>query len=879
LAQQSASLQWRGDAFVAKFDPTSPGAASLIYVTPLGGTSPVGGTARASGSAVVADNAGHVYVAGESTSGDFPTAVTTEAALNGFQAACASCFLTPPLADAFLAEIAESATPMPSVYFNVGHAIFASGTIGTPSAPEPIAVFNGGDASLTISDIEIGGPSAGDFSVVGGSACFTQAIAPGSTVKCSFEAGFTPSTAGPENAVVTVFDNAPGSPQILELVAAGQAPLVTVSPLVLDFGNQPENSASAAQTISLTNAGSQNLTIANVSESGPDAAQFSPVPGGGPGTLSCQNGVVLMSGSQCIATFTFDPNAQRTFNATVNFVDSSAGVTNAQQSVALTGVGTVTAPTATLTASSLAFGSENVGSKSGAQSVTLMNSGSATLDISSITVTGVNAADFAIATTGTSCAVGGGTVVVQTSCTVAVQLAPQTAGAKNASLSFADNAPANPQQVALSGIATAAASLGVSPPSLTFTAQSEGSSSAPQNVTISNSGGSAAQVSGIAVSGPNAADFSSPSSCTPNPVAAGKTCQIGVTFTPATTTPGIRSAILSVPAANPPTISLTGTATQAGISVPTSVNFGTQLAGGVGGTPQPIIVTNSSSGPFAGALTVASVSRSGPNAGDFVVASGGDGCTGQSIAPSSTCTIQVAFKPLQSATCGANSGSRGATLGLNDNAAGSPQGIPLSGTAADFCIASSPGQAVVEPITAGQSATYLLEINSSAAFTGSAALSCATPAALLGTCTITTTPASSPTVVQISPASPGQFQVVVTSTPAGTAAIAIPALRGKPNSPRRDETLSITILTFAVLVFWTLGRLRSDIAKFGQAAALLVAFAIAISACGGGGGSPVPADPAPGTPAGKYTITVTAVVTLAGQPSVTRTFPLSLTVQ
>ncbi len=591
-----------GDAFVAKFDPTLPGAASLIFVTPLGGTSPVGGTASASGSAVAADSAGHVYVAGTSTSGDFPTAVTTEAALNGFQAACASCSMAPPLADAFLAEIAESSTPMPSVFFNVGHAIFASGTIGTPSSPEPIAVFNGGDASLTISDIEIGGPSAGDFSLMGGGACFTQAIAPGPTVKCSFEVGFTPSTPGPENAVVTVFDNAPGSPQILELVAAGQAPLATVSPLILDFGNQPENSASAAQTITLTNAGSQNLTIANVIESGPDAVQFSPVPGGGPGTLSCQNGIVLMSGGQCVATFTFDPNSQRTFNAAVNFVDSSAGVTNAEQSVALTGVGTVTSPTATLTASSLSFGSENVGSKSGAQSVTLMNNGSATLDIASIAVTGVNAADFAIATTGTACPVGGGTLVVGTSCSVAVQLTPQTAGAKNASLTFADNAPANPQQVTLSGIATAAASLQVSPPSLTFTAQSEGSLSAPQNVTISNSGGASAEISGIAVSGPNASDFSSPASCTPNPVAAGKTCQIGVTFTPATTTPGIRSAILSVPTATPPTIALTGTATQAGISLPTSVNFGSQLAGGAGGMPTAITVTNSSSGPFAGRI-------------------------------------------------------------------------------------------------------------------------------------------------------------------------------------------------------------------------------------------------------------------------------------
>ena len=87
---------------------------------------------------------------------------------------------------------------MPSVYFNVGHAIFAPDTIGIPSTPDPIAVLNGGDTALTISSIQIGGPNAGDFSLIGGSACFTQAISPGPAVKCSFEVGFTPRRPDPK---------------------------------------------------------------------------------------------------------------------------------------------------------------------------------------------------------------------------------------------------------------------------------------------------------------------------------------------------------------------------------------------------------------------------------------------------------------------------------------------------------------------------------------------------------------------------------------------------------------------------------------------------------------------------------------------------------
>ncbi|MGA8014069.1 MAG: choice-of-anchor D domain-containing protein [Candidatus Acidiferrales bacterium] len=883
-ATTSADLPWHdnlqafngaGDAFVAKFNPTAPGVDSFIYVTPLGGTSPAGGTASAVGNAVAVDQAGHVYVAGASTSADFPTAVTTASAMNGFEASCSSCQMTPPLSDAFVAEIVESASPMPSVYFNVGRVPFLPGPIGTASDPQPIAVFNGGEASLTISDIEIAGANAADFSLLGGGTCLGQAISPGPTVKCSFEVGFTPSSLGPEVAVVAVFDNAPGSPQVLELVATGQAPAAAISPLNLNFGDQPQNSTSAIHIVTMTNAGSQTLKITGVVEGGPDSAVFARVQIGDPGTGSCQANVLLAPGAQCVAKFSFEPNAVRTFHAEVDFFDSSGQLPSTEQIVSLTGIGTATAPIVNLSASSLTFGSEIIGSRSGAQSVTLTNQGSAALSIASIALAGTNAADFAILATGTTCPVSGGTLVVQATCTVAVQLAPQTPGPKTASLAFTDNAAASPQQVSVTGNATSQPSLQVSPSGLTFPAQSEGIASTAQSITILNAGAGPAEITGIAISGPNAADYTSPASCTPNPVAAGKSCQIGVTFMPGTATPGIRSATLSVPAGIPATVALSGTATQASISVPTSINFGSQLAGGSGGSPQPVVITNSSSGAFAGALTIASVAKSGANPGDFALVT--DACTGASTPPGATCSVQVAFKPLQPATCGATGGSRSATLTLNDNAPGSPHSIPLGGTAMDFCIASSPGQAVVEPIAAGQSAIYLLEVDSSAGLSGTASLSCSVPAQLLGSCSISTTPATNPPVAQISSGSPSQFKVVVTTIAPGTAVVVNRARPGTAMRPGGRQILRVAILWLAVLMTWTLGR-RPGQTKIAQVGALLLACAIAMAACGGGGGGTPAVSPPPGTPAGTYVITLTATVNLAGQPSVTRTFPLSLTV-
>jgi hypothetical protein len=82
------------------------------------------------------------------------------------------------------------------------------------------------------------------------------------------------------------------------------------------------------------------------------------------------------------------------------------------------------------------------------QVVTLSNTGSAALNITSITFTGANASSFSEANTcGSSVAAGG-------NCTIAVLFTPSAAGTLTASLSIADNASGSPQSVSLSGTGT-----------------------------------------------------------------------------------------------------------------------------------------------------------------------------------------------------------------------------------------------------------------------------------------------------------------------------------------------------------------------------------------------------------------------------------------
>ena len=71
----------------------------------------------------------------------------------------------------------------------------------------------------------------------------------------------------------------------------------------------------------------------------------------------------------------------------------------------------------------------------------------------------------------------------------------------------------------------------LAPTSLTFAVQTDGTSSAAQVVTLSNTGKATLSIAGISISGTNASDFASSNKCGSS-LADGATCNISVTFTP-----------------------------------------------------------------------------------------------------------------------------------------------------------------------------------------------------------------------------------------------------------------------------------------------------------------------------------------------------------
>jgi hypothetical protein len=209
------------------------------------------------------------------------------------------------------------------------------------------------------------------------------------------------------------------------------------------------------------------------------------------------------------------------------------------------------APTASLSPTSLTFASQNVGSTSAAQTITLTNGGTAALTITSIAASG----DYAQTNTcGTSLA-------ASANCTISITFTPTAAGTRTGAITVSDNAAGSPQTASLTGTGTAVGpSAALSPTSLTFASQTVGTTSAAQAITLSNGGTAALSITSIAATG----DFAQTNNCGTS-VAAGGSCSISVTFTPTTT--GTRTGTVTVTdnaTSSPQSASLTGTGATAG---------------------------------------------------------------------------------------------------------------------------------------------------------------------------------------------------------------------------------------------------------------------------------------------------------------------------
>jgi FG-GAP-like repeat len=198
----------------------------------------------------------------------------------------------------------------------------------------------------------------------------------------------------------------------------------------------------------------------------------------------------------------------------------------------------------------LGFLQQAVGTTSVPQTVTLTNTGTATLTISDIAITGANANQFAQTN---SC---GATLAPSANCQVTVTYSPTAITAEvSAGLTISDNAPGKSQGVSLIGSTPPGSVISISPSTVTFPNQYVGTSGLPQSVTITNTGTGTLTIASVTTT---PKDFGNLSGCG-NSLAAGASCQIGVFFDP--TIGGTRTGTLTITdnaSDSPQTINVSG---------------------------------------------------------------------------------------------------------------------------------------------------------------------------------------------------------------------------------------------------------------------------------------------------------------------------------
>lgn len=240
-----------------------------------------------------------------------------------------------------------------------------------------------------------------------------------------------------------VFSIPPGEQKLV-------GPEASLTPSVVSFGSITVGTPSAAQPISLISTGDQALSVSSISITGANANEFSE-------TDTCPTPAVLQPTKACGISVVFTPSATGPQQAVLTTTDNAPGLT---QTVQLSGIGVTPPPpkpAVTLVPGTVTFPTISQGTTNGPMTVTVTNSGNATLHITSVAVGGNNPKDFS---GGNNCV---GAFAANTGCTINVTFAPLAAGERSETITLTDDAPDTPQIVNIGGNANPAFTAGAAP--------------------------------------------------------------------------------------------------------------------------------------------------------------------------------------------------------------------------------------------------------------------------------------------------------------------------------------------------------------------------------------------------------------------------------
>jgi FG-GAP-like repeat/Abnormal spindle-like microcephaly-assoc'd, ASPM-SPD-2-Hydin len=274
---------------------------------------------------------------------------------------------------------------------------FGSVGLTTQSPTQAVTIHNPSGTPFHISNISASSPF-GETNNCGAT------LSPQAT--CTVNVHFSPSSEGTASGALTLTDSTHASPQVIPLTGSGvDGPYLQLSPTHLYLGSANVGSTNGPQTIVLSNTGNTSLTITNIGISGGNAGDFTQ-------SNTCGNGLAV--GAMCNVSVTFTPSAGGARATTLTIADGAPG---SPHRVNLTGSGPAAPGPLVVSPTSLAFGTQSVGQATPPQTVTVTNTGSTSVTLSTITLSG----DFI---QGNNC----GTIAATASCRISVAFAPRTAG-------------------------------------------------------------------------------------------------------------------------------------------------------------------------------------------------------------------------------------------------------------------------------------------------------------------------------------------------------------------------------------------------------------------------------------------------------------------
>jgi hypothetical protein len=423
-----------GKAFVSLIDTTLAAVPSLKYSTFLGGTN------NDTGFGIRVDAQGNAYVGGTTSSMDFPKV----SGVGGFEATY------PPgaLSVGFISKL------------NPG---------GNGTADLSYSTYFGGSGNNSA-----GGGSDHIFAIAIDTSNPANAYVTGQTYSTAATFPVFPTTAP------TAFQTTLNGTS--DAFVAKLTPIATlaVAPTSLDFGTVLIPNTSAAKMVTLTNNTSAAIpfTSAIVYNGNPPANP--PVPSTDyVATNTCGGSIPFGATNTCTVSVTFTPSAAGSRPATLVLTD---GDSTSPQNIALSGIGAIPTPAVTLAPTSLTFGSQLLNTTSAAQPVTLTNTGTGPLTISSIAASG----DFAQTNT---CGTLPAMLAASANCMISVTFTPTATGTRTGTLTITDDAANSPQTVGLTGTGTN------TPPDFTLSAApttvtvAQGAVSTPVTITVNPTNG------------------------------------------------------------------------------------------------------------------------------------------------------------------------------------------------------------------------------------------------------------------------------------------------------------------------------------------------------------------------------------------------------